>query len=473
MMNDWSKNPDDLARQREETLRRATQPGGSSGPMPWEQPRDLEEMADGMGRMAHEERIELARQAQQEGRNWLSRADQGLVALGEDGLPLSTINRAVDINTAQEYKPSSKEAIAIINKYFASQDCSEIHLNSPDGIFAKFQGERVKLDASFDGEEDYNRFIEDLVGQADTNYSWEEIKRQGRGVVRLAGGDRMMIFCPPISATVRVAVHKVVARQWNLQHLVDNGTMTPNMAHFLTSAVAGRANMLICGEMGSGKSSLLSLLAQFIGDNERVALIEEVPEIFVDLPDLTPLTYYPLQGDSVPMGLPEVLDTALYGRYDRIIIGEIHDRGMYRMLRVMGTGGDGSMSTFHAGDARGALDQVRNHVLLEYPQLPANTVAHFIRSAINLVVVMERIDGKHRVKEIAEVEWRNLSEKNVGIGTNILFEWDRHGRKTPDGKPGFISINRPDEEGKLVEKAARYGVHFQREWFPADNLMSR
>jgi len=472
-MNDWTQNPEDLARQREEAMRRAAQPSTPGGAMPWEQQRDLQEVAQDMGKMENEDRIQAAQDAQREGRGWMSRAEQGLIAVGEDGLPLSTVNRAVDINTSQEYKPSSKEAVAIINKYFASQDCSEIHLNSPDGIFAKFQGERVKIDARFDGEEDYNRFIEDLVSQADTNYDWEDIKRQGRGVVRLAGGDRMMIFCPPISPTVRVAVHKVVARQWNIQHLVDNGTMTPSMAQFLTSAVAGRANLLICGEMGAGKSSLLSLLAQFIGDNERVALIEEVPEIFVDLPDLTPLTYYPLQGDSVPMGLPEVLDTALYGRYDRIIIGEIHDRGMYRMLRVMGTGGDGSMSTFHAGDARSALDQVRNHVLLEYPQLPPQTVAHFIRTAINLVVVVERIDGKHRVKEIAEVEWRNLSEKNIGIGTNVLFEWDRHGNKTQDGNPEFISIGRPDEDGKLVEKAARYGIHFKREWFPSDNLMSR
>jgi len=468
-MNNLDQDPDYIARQREEAMRRAA----GAQAMPWDQDIDLHQAADQVGSMEVEDRQVAAERAQNEGRSWRSRAEHGLVAVGENGLPLSTVNRAVDMTAAQEYKPQSKEAIAIINKYFANQDCSEIHLNSPDSIFAKYAGERVKIEARFEGEEDYNRFIEDLVNQADTNQTWEDIKRLGRGVVRLSGGDRMMIFCPPISPTIHVAVHKVVARQWNLQTLVENGTMTPHMANFLTAAVASKANILVCGELGSGKSTTLSLLAQYVGDNERVALIEEVPEIFVDLPDLTPLTYYPNQGEGVSMGLAEVLDTALYGRYDRIIIGEIHDQGMYRMLRVMGTGGDGSMGTFHAGDARSALDQVRNHVLLEYPQLPAQTVAHFIRSAINLVVVVERQGGQHRVKEIAEVEWRNLSDKNVQIGVNILFEWDRHGRKTPDNKPGFISIGRPDEDGKILEKAGRFGINMKREWFPGDNLMSR
>jgi len=467
------QDPDQIAKQREEAIRRAATGAGQGAAMPWDQERDLHDAADRVGALEIEDRQKAAQQAREEGRGWMPRSEQGLVAVGEDGLPLSTVNRAVDMNASQEYKPRSKEAIAIINKYFASSDCSEIHLNSPNRIFAKYGGERVKLETEFEGEDDYNRFIEDLVNQADTTYSWDDIKRIGRGVVRLAGGDRMMIFCPPISAHVHIAVHKVVARQWKLDNLVQNGTMTNNMAQFLTACVASRANILVCGEMGAGKSSLLSILAQYIGDNERVALIEEVPEIFLDLPDLTPLTYYPQQGGDLAMGLPEVLDTALYGRYDRIIIGEIHDRGMYRMLRVMATGGDGSMSTFHAGNAKGALDQVRNQVLLEFPQLPPSTVSQFIREAINVVIVVERIDGKHRIKEVAEVEWRNLSEQNLQVGINVLFEWDRHGQRTPDAQPGFVSIGRPDEDGKILEKAGKFGVAIQREWFPSDNLMSR
>lgn len=462
-----SDDAEKIAREREAALRSVQ--GHMAENMPWEAPSgpDLHDAAEALRELEREQVEEIAETG------WRPRAEQGLIAVDEEGVPLSTIHRAVDLHSAEEYGEMSKQAIAIINKYFASQECSEIHMNSPDEIFAKYQGERVKIDCAFTSEEEYNRFIEDMIHQADTTKTWDDIKRAARGVVRLQGGDRMMIFTPPLTSTVRVAVHKVVARQWDLQKLIDNGTMNANMANLLVAAVKSHANILVVGEMGAGKSVMLSLLAQYIGGNERVALIEEVPEIFVDLPDVTPITYYPSAPSSEPMGLPEVLDTALYGRYDRIIIGEIHDRGMYRMLRVMATGGDGSMSTFHAGDAKSALEQVRNHVLLEYPQLPPSTVAHFVRSAVNLVVVVERIDGVHRVKQISEVEWRNLSSETDTMGLNDLFVWDRNGEQTVDGSPGFLSVSRLDDNGKILEKARRYGVKIDPTWFPSDNMMIR
>ena len=111
--------------------------------------------------------------------------------------------------------------------------------------------------------------------------------------------------------------------------------------------------------------------------------------------------------------------------------------------------------------------------MLEYPQLPPSTVAHFVRSAVNLVVVVERIDSTHRIKQIAEVEWRNLSNETDTIGLNELFAWDERGERTVDGQPGFVSISRPDENGKLVEKVRRYGVKLSPEWFPSDNIMIR
>ena len=461
-----SDDPDLIAEQREAALQAAR---GQSKTMPWEQQGslDLHETAE-QAKKVEQRRAETS----QSDSEWTTRAEQGLVEVDEHGVPLGSVQRAVDLQAADEYDALSKEAIAIINKYFAHQDCSEIHMNAPDQIFAKYGGERVKVNCAFGSESEYNRFIEDLVNQADTHLTWDDIKQEARGVVRMSGGDRMMIMCPPLTKSVAVAIHKVVARNWELQNLIDNGTMNSNMANLLVASVKAHANILVVGEMGSGKSVTLSLLAQYIGANERIALIEEVPEIFIDLPDITAMTYYPASSDDGgKLGLPEVLDTALYGRYDRILIGEIHDKGMYRMLRVMATGGDGSMSTFHAGDAKSALEQVRNHVLLEYPQLPPATVTHFVRSAINIVVVIENIDGKHRIKQIAEVEWRNLSEDNVQIGLNELFAWDHKGERTMNGQPGFISIGRPDDNGKLREKAERYGVPLSPEWFPSDNML--
>lgn len=396
---------------------------------------------------------------------WETRAHQ-LIDTEEDGTPKAPSTRSIDMETASEYGERSKNAIIAINKYFSKIQCSEIHFNAPDKIFAKVNGERVQIKAEFTNEEEYNHFIEDLIRRADTHKTFNEIKLKARDVVRMAGGDRMAILMPPLTETIQAAIHKVVARTWNIDTLVENGTLTPQMAKFLQACVQSKVNILVCGEMGAGKTVLLSLLAQEIGDNERVALIEEVPEIFLDKPDVSRITYYPESTSDTAMGLAEVLDTVLYMRMDRVLIGEIHDKGMYRMLRVMAAGSDGSLSTFHAGSAEQALEQVRNHVLLEHGSIPSHVATHFIRQAVNLVVVAQRVGGQHRIKEIVEVEWRNLVDGNETIGRNLIFRYDPKSQQ-------YITESRPDEKGKIQEKAAKYGVNIAPEWFATGKFGQR
>jgi len=449
--------------------------GPGVGPMPWDQPVDYQQVAQNAQQLAVEARHAQAERYAQEGVAFQPRAQHGLIEVDDDGEPLHSPHRAIDMTTSAGYGPESKEAIAVINEAFADQNCSEIHFNEPDKIFLKYKGERVNLNARFSSEAEYNRFVEDLVRQADTPHTWEDIKKEGRAVIRMAGGNRMLIWTPPIAENIHLAIHKVIARTWDMDYLVNNGTLTAAMANFLIAAVKAHANILICGELGAGKSVMLSLLAQHIAQNERIALIEEVPEVFMANPDVTRLTYNVKNGRGENVSLAGILDGSLYGRYDRVIIGELHDSGAYRMLRVMSTGGDGSLCTFHAGDSKSALEQVRNHVLLEYPQLPAETVSHFIRQAINVVVIVERIDGQHRVKEIAEVEWRNLANANQNIGVNRLYEWDRKGNHPANatGEPNHVAVGRLDQDGKIVQKAINYGVSMPREWFAAEAFQYR
>jgi pilus assembly protein CpaF len=425
---------------------------------------DFRQKAQEAKQMNREEPLQKA-EISGEDEGWNTRA-RTLIHTDESGTPLNTIKRSVDMTSASEYGPQSKNAIAVINQYFAREECSEIHFSGPAMLFAKVNGERVQIRAEFSTVEEYNRFIEDLICQADTQLKIDEIKSRARSVVRMAGGDRMAILMPPLTEHISAAIHKVVARTWNMNTIIENGTLTPPMAEFLQAAVRAKANVLVCGEMGAGKSTMLSLLVGQIAENERIALVEEVPEIFVDLPDVTRITYYPDGVTEAPMGLPEVIDTLLYMRMDRVIVGEIHDKGMYRMLRVMATGSDGSLSTFHAGTVSQALEQVKNHVLLEHPSLSDHVVAHFVRQAINLVIVLERVDGVHRVVEIAEVEWRTLSESSSVIGVNRLYKFNR---KTGQ----FETEGRLDENGKLMEKSRKHGITMRPEWFAGSEFASR
>lgn len=396
---------------------------------------------------------------------WKTRA-KALLETDSVGNPLVAKKRAIDMASSEQYGPQSLNAISTINQYFAREECSEVHFSGPRHLFAKVKGERVRINAEFSSTEDYNHFIEDLIQQADTTQTLTDIKKRARSVIRMAEGDRMAILMPPLVEHTSVAIHKVVARTWDINTLVKNQTLTPNIAEFLQAAVRAKANILVCGEMGAGKTTMLSLLVNQIAPSDRIALVEEVPEIFVDLPDVTRITYYPESTSDVPMGLPEVIDTLLYMRMDRVIVGEIHDKGMYRMLRVMATGSDGSLSTFHAGNAQQALEQVKNHVLLEHPSLPSHVVAHFVRQAVNLVVVLERVNGVHRVTEVTEVEWRNLSEGSDAIGKNTLFKFNRKSES-------FDVEGRLDEKGKILEKANKHGIHMKPSWFEGVNFGQR
>lgn len=473
------RTPEQIAADREAALRalrgEAEEPVRESmggAPQPADEAAEVKLSVD-LEEVARQARAEQRRQPiELIGRNtegaWKTRSEMrhGLVAVDDHGVPIASVKRAVDLEKAPNYGEMSKQAIKVINEFFAKPQCSEIHMNSPDEIFAKVNGKRVKVNCEFSSLGEYTRYIEDLINQAETHKTLKDIKHRGRDVVKMAGGDRMAIMLPPFVDTPQISIHKVIARAWDMQTLIDNGTLTPKMAEFLSAAVKAKCNILICGELGAGKSVMLSLLAKNIGDNERVALIEEVPEIFLDKPDVTRITYYPDSITDVPMGLPEVLDTVLYMRMDRVIIGEIHERGMYRMLRVMALGADGSMSTFHAGDVGQALEQVRNHVLLEHPQLPADVASHFIRQALNLVVVVERVDEQHRVVEVAEIDWRNTSGQANTVGRNMLFRFDRD-------RNVHVCESKPDVKGRIRQKFKKHRVVFKEEWFAQLDLQGQ
>lgn len=392
-----------------------------------------------------------------------------LFQAGPDGTPLRSARRAADLHTSEQYGPESIQIMGTINELFADERTAELHFNGPSSVFVKRDGQRMQVAdpqtgsaMRFSNEDDYNRFLADLVYNANTDYDWEKISKRGRAVIKLASGDRMALITPPIADSIQASVHKIVARTWQLDNLIQNATLTPNMADFLRHAVKARANILICGGMGAGKSTMLSLLCQDINPDERVALIEEVGEVFMEVPDMSRFTYYPEPGKTIN----DVLDTALYMRYSRVIISEIHDKGMYLMLRTMAKGGDGSMSTFHAGSAQQAIAQVRNHIILEHPDLSPEVASDFIRQALDIVIVLDRIDGQHRVKEVVEVEWRDPGAGSTQVGMNQLFSFDAMSGQ-------FLTHGRLDENGRLRGKFDQWRVPYQPGWFADAQWMNR
>jgi type IV secretion system protein VirB11 len=226
------------------------------------------------------------------------------------------------------------------------------------------------------------------------------------------------------------------------------------MLNFLQTAVAAHANILFVGAMGTGKTSLLRSLAQSaIADNEKIAVIEQVPELAIDKPLVTEFIYQPkVEG----LTLHDVLDYNLYNGLSRLIVGEVHLDGLTKMLETM-IMTEGSMSTYHAYSTDQAGERMKMGLQLENANVSGLTAAAFIRQAIELVVVLEKIDGQRRVTQITEVDWRTSAGAEK-LGGADLFVFQRETGQ-------FRAVSQPDSRGRIARKAEKYGLPLPQNWF--------
>lgn len=376
----------------------------------------------------------------------------------DTGDPIADFAKRVDVAASrpEEWSDASKQAADAIRAALASREVSEVHGLGPDALFVKHQGSHARVKTTFSSERDYNAFIRGLVDEAETTSTWSDLKTNYRGVLRMADGSSLTVVLPPFTPTVHFTVRKHNLLQWQAQDLIANQTMTPAMMQFLRACAAARVNILLVGQVGSGKTSVLSILTQEFGDNERIALVEEVPEIWIAKPQVASYTYQPI---DPALGLREILDSSLYMRFDRVIVGEIHDRGLAKMLEVMLLS-DGSMSTYHAGSVEQMVERMKIALQMENPQMTAETALSMMRNSVELVVVLGRVNGRHRCLQIAELDWRasGEGERSTRLGRNLLWEWsfteNRH-----------VSAGRLDAGGRVYEKGLRYNVRFNPDWF--------
>jgi pilus assembly protein CpaF len=257
-----------------------------------------------------------------------------------------------------------------------------------------------------------------------------------------------------VTAFPNFAIRKHTAKNWQPAQFVANGTMSQTMLDFLRACVAARINMLIVGEAGSGKTTLLRALANSsMGDNERLAVAEQVPELMLTKPLTIPVSYSEVMDGQT---LVDRLEVLLYGGIDRLIVGEIHFRGITRMLETMMVT-KGSISTYHARSAEEAGERMRLALQMENPNLHAEAAAKIIRETIDVVVVLGEMDGRHRIIQVMEVDWRS-SGGGSRLAGNDLFRFDQE-------RGRFHGVNAPDLRGRIMSRAREHHVYIASEWF--------
>ena len=226
---------------------------------------------------------------------------------------------------------------------------------------------------------------------------------------RLEDGSRVAAMFPPCSVDGPTLTIRKFTRRYSLEDLVTVGTLTPQLATQLWTAVDDHRNLLISGGTGTGKTTLLNALAAKIPAKHRIALIEETSEILIDKPNLIRFEARRAQaplGQEAPLAsvtIADLLRATLRHRPDRILVGEVRGPEAFDLLQALNTGHLGSLSTIHANSAEQALTRLAHCVLTANVGLPHRSTREAIALAIHLVVHIARLDGQRIVTELVDV----------------------------------------------------------------------
>jgi pilus assembly protein CpaF len=298
-------------------------------------------------------------------------------------------------------------------------DVSEIMVNAPDRIYVERFGRIMPVDAAFVDEEHLRRIIDKMVARVGRRID------EGSPMVdaRLPDGSRVNAVLPPVSIEGAVlTIRKFAADPYGMDDLIAFGTITKQVADFLAACVKGRLDMLITGGTGTGKTTTLNVLSQFLPADERIVTIEDAAELQLHQEHVVRLESRPpnIEGRG-QVTVRDLVRNSLRMRPDRIVIGEVRDGAALDMLQAMNTGHDGSLTTVHANSPRDSLARVETMVLMSGMELPVRAIREQIAAAIDLIIHQTRLkDGTRRVTHITEV----LSLEGDVIALQDIFRFD-------------------------------------------------
>lgn len=221
---------------------------------------------------------------------------------------------------------------------------------------------------------------------------------------RLPDGSRVAAVMPPCSLNgITLTIRKFNARHFGIQDLIRTGTLTEDLAGQLRAAVLDRQNILISGGTGTGKTTLLNILANFIPEHERVLLIEDTAEIQITTPNLVRFEARREQNGFPAVTIRDLLKASLRHRPDRILLGEIRGAEAFDLLQLLNTGHSGTLSTVHANSARQTIHRFTSCVLQSNVELPYRAIKSNIADSLNLIVQVERRPGHRFVSEVLRI----------------------------------------------------------------------
>ena len=308
----------------------------------------------------------------------------------------------------------------ILSDLLEDKTTTEIMINSHKEIFIEKLGKKYKLDDRFESEEQLENIVQQIVGKIN------RVVNTSSPIVdaRLDDGSRVNIVLPPIALKGTTVTIRKFPEPITMKKLIEYGSITIEAADFLKTIVGAGFNIFISGGTGSGKTTFLNALSNYIPADERIITIEDSAELNIThIENLVKLeTRNSNNSGAKEINMQDLIRAALRMNPDRIIVGEVRGKECLDMLQAMNTGHDGSISTGHANSAYDMLSRMETMVLMG-SDLPLNSIRNQIISAIDILVHLGRLKNKKRVVlEISEL----CKDKNGNYKINKLFEYKKN-----------------------------------------------
>ena len=318
---------------------------------------------------------------------------------------------------------NSLRKLDILQELVDDKAVTEIMVNGPNEIFYEKAGRIYEFDGHFSSEEKLEDVIQQIVGRHN------RVVNQASPIVdtRLSDGSRVNIVLNPISiGGSAVSIRKFPEHPMSMEKLIDIESISSEAAGVLQTLTQAKYNIFISGGTGSGKTTFLNALSQYIPDDERIITIEDSAELqLVGAKNIVRLETRNSNTDGVtPITIRDLIRTALRMRPDRIIVGECRGAEALDMLQAMNTGHDGSLSTGHANSPADAISRIEVMTLMGAEEMPLKAIRQQVASGIDIIVQLGRLrDKSRRVLEISEID----SFTDGEIMLNSLYHFEESG----------------------------------------------
>lgn len=365
--------------------------------------------------------------------------DEQILAIVRNSI--STISRDYPISLPdrriiEKHVFNSLRKLDVLEDLLADESITEIMINGPQDIFIEKNGRVEKSAWGFNSEDKLNDVIQKIV--ADNN----KIVNESSPIVdtRLSDGSRVNIVLPPAAVDHSIlSIRKFPKEHMTMKRLLEYGSLSQEIVDFLRNLVIAGYNLFIAGGTGSGKTSFLNALGEFIPVDERVITIEDSAELQLkNVQNLVRLEARDanLEGKNA-ITIRDLLKSSLRMRPDRIVVGECRGAEALEMLQAFNTGHDGSFSTGHANSCTDMIARLETMVLMG-TEIPLSAIRQQIASGIDIFVHLGRLRDKSR-KTLEIVEVNGIKNGEIELNTiykfveldevdgRIIGEWQKTG----------------------------------------------